>query len=377
MDAVNPHLNECEVRLTAYGDKGTKADCPFDFTIKPDLSVFAKEQVKVEEKGKGKEKGPTLSGVDWSRVELFIEVKGEGKDPFNTKMQAKKSGRSDKAGGTICELKEGVPKNPFVKTSQEALDICGQITSYATTHMSVQYRTHIFLVLICHKYARLMRWDRSGAIVTAPTYYMTEPQLFDFFVRFDRLSPEERGHDTTVRRATEMEGKEAMKSADELKEWKDRLLVVSIPNGNGEDGGGMEYVVGPPSMSPWMLVGRWTRTSIGYDVLRKKKIFMKDSWRLVLEGVPKEGDVYSRFEKNEVKNVPRCSNSGDIGEDKRHRTQTKEFVEEEWVWKSEYKYDLTTHRHYRLVLDDIGKRLDRFKRSSEMVRAVWAALIGE
>jgi hypothetical protein len=78
-----------------------------------------------------------------------------------------------------------------------------------------------------------------------------------------------------------------------------------------------------------------------------------------------------------VKNVPRCSNSGDIGEDKRYRTQTKEFVEEEWVWKSEYKYDLTTHRHYRLVLDDIGKRLDRFKRSSEMVRAVWAALIGE
>jgi hypothetical protein len=47
---------------------------------------------------------------------------------------------------------------------------------------------------------------------------------------------------------------------------------------------------------------------------------MKDSWRLAIEGVPKEGDIYLKFEANEVPNVPHCSNSGDVGDDAYHLT---------------------------------------------------------
>jgi serine/threonine protein kinase len=100
---------------------------------------------------------------------------------------------------------------------------------------------------------------------------------------------------------------------------------------------------------------------------------MKDSWRPVLEGVLKEGDVYSRFAKNGVRNVPHCSNSGDIGDDRYHLTQTGHFLK----WNPKYAYDLTPRRHYRLILDDIGQPLDSFKCSQDMVRAIYAALIGK
>jgi hypothetical protein len=80
---------------------------------------------------------------------------------------------------------------------------------------------------------------------------------------------------------------------------------------------------------------------------------MKDSWRLVLEGVPKEGDVYSRFKADKVRNVPRCSNSGDIGDNIYHLMRTDRSVKASWA--PNYAYDLTAHRHYRLILDDIGR----------------------
>jgi serine/threonine protein kinase len=261
-----------------------------------------------------------------------------------------------------------------MRSSQESRDTCGQITAYATSHMSAQYRTHVFFVLICGDYARLIRWDRSGAIVTQPIFYDEVPDLVDFFIRFNLSPADVRGHDTTVRVAKCEDTKDAVKVIKEFEELaKSRsLLVASVPNPT--TGESLEYVIAPPSASPWAPVGRWTRTSIGYDIQRKRSVFMKDSWRLVIEGVPKEGDVYSKFKANAVPNVPHCSNSGDIGEDTYHLTRTDQFVNQNWNPK--YAYDFTPHRHYRLILDDIGQPLNSFKCSRDMVRAVCAALIG-
>ncbi|KAF8264749.1 hypothetical protein EI94DRAFT_1591816, partial [Lactarius quietus] len=60
----------------------------------------------------------------------------------------------------------------------------GQITAYATMILSAQYRMHVFLILVIKNFARLIQWDCSGAVVTAPIRYDTEPFLFDFFIRY-------------------------------------------------------------------------------------------------------------------------------------------------------------------------------------------------
>jgi hypothetical protein len=254
--------------------------------------------------------------------------------------------------------------------------LVAKFTAYATSHMSAQYRTHIFFVLICEDYARLIRWDRSGAIVTEPIYYNVVPHLFDFFIRFDHAPPNIQGQDTTVRLANSEDTKDAVKAVKELEELEKSqtpLLAVSVPNpATGEP---LRYIIASPLASPWVPVGCWTRTSIGYDIQRKTSIFMKDSWRLVIEGVPKEGDIYSKFKANAVPNVPHCLNSGDIGDNTYHSMRTDHFVNANWA--PNYAYDLTPHRHYRLILDDIGQPLDSFKCSRDMVHAVCATLIGK
>ena len=240
--------------------------------------------------------------------------------------------------------------------------------------MSAQYRTHVFSVLICDNHARLIRWDRSGAIVTGQIPYNTEPHLFDFFIRFDRSSRDAQGHDTTVRAATSEERNNAVRVAQELGASKNDLLVISVSKPTiGEP---LRYVIAPPRASPYIPVGRWTRTSIGYDIQRKRTVFMKDSWRLVLDGVPKEGVVYSRFKLNGVPNVPHCSDSGDVGDDVYHSTRTNLYAKT-WVTDPKYEHDLIPQRHYRLILDDIGQPLHEFKCSRDMVRAIRAALVGK
>ena len=237
--------------------------------------------------------------------------------------------------------------------------------------MSAQYRTHMFSVLICDNDARLFRWDYSGAIVTEKFPYNTQPYLFNFFIRFDRLPRDVQGRDTTVRPATTDETKDAVKAAQELGASKMPLLVVSVPN--PATGQPLEYIIASPRASPYVPVGRWTRTSIGYDVQRKGGIFMKDSWRLVMEGARKEGIVYSRFEANGVPNVPHCSNSGDVGDDAYHSTRTDHYARKAWI--ADYEYGLISQRHYCLILDGIGQPLDSFRCSRDMVRAVHAALV--
>lgn len=348
-------MSNYQICVTA--NLGDQADTDFPFKIRPDCSVYAKTD--------------SCCRTNSSTVELFIEFKRRSSDdPFIIKVPSSQTSSTSSSDNATPSLS----LNPIMKTSSTACTTCGQITAYATSQMGAQYRTHIFSILIILDYARLIRWDRSGAIVTEPIYYNEASELFDFLIYFDHSPPDVRGHDTTVRLANPEEIKGAIKEVKELEGQRTSLLVVSVPAPKPATEVPLEYVVASPLPSLWTPVGRWTRTSIGYDITRKKKIFLKDSWRLLLEGVPKEGDVYSRFEANSVPNVPRCSNSGDIGDDEYHSTQTNLLVNANWAFSC--TPDVTPHRHYRLILDDIGQPLESFERSSDMVQAIYAALIG-
>ena len=92
--------------------------------------------------------------------------------------------------------------NPFVKDSTEGISTLGQMTSYVTSHLGSQFRTHTFFILIVHDYARIIRWDRGGAVVTAPIHFNEEPYLFDFFLRYNYAESHIRGSDSSVRAPT-------------------------------------------------------------------------------------------------------------------------------------------------------------------------------
>ncbi|KAM6490106.1 hypothetical protein JOM56_014425 [Amanita muscaria] len=251
----------------------------------------------------------------------------------------------------------------------------GQITAYAAAQLSAQYRTHAFSILIVKDYARFIRWDRSGAIVTEPVYYSSSglEELFQFFIRYNSAEKKVRGCDVTVRlpNRREWERAHAIEGLEEAKQ----LLVVTVPGADGQES--QDYVVEAPMAKPYAPPGRCTRISIALDLKRSKRVLLKDSWRVACDGMEKEGDIYKMFQEAEepVPNVPYCSASGDIGEDDFHLTQTQKFVDSSWCSHG-FRFQLTPHRHHRLVLDDIGRPLDTFQRSSEMVKAIHAALKG-
>jgi hypothetical protein len=105
--------------------------------------------------------------------------------------------------------------------------------------MNDQYRTHLLMVFIIKDYARLIRWDRSGALITVKISFNEKPDLLAFFIRYNNASREDRGHDCTVGPATEDEVKRARIVA-ELKEAKSLLAVDHLGN---------RYIIRPPESS--------------------------------------------------------------------------------------------------------------------------------
>ncbi|KAI9441144.1 hypothetical protein BJY52DRAFT_1195097 [Lactarius psammicola] len=260
---------------------------------------------------------------------------------------------------------------PLMSQNQKGIATASQITTYVALQLDCQYRTHVFSVLIVRDYAQLIRWDWSGAIVTAPIFYQREPELMDFFTRYDQAARHLRGHDDSVRRATPGETQKAVCAHDDFY-TSQGLLVVTVPHQDGKSCG--EYVIKLPVAQFNTPPGRTTRTSITYDIHRDHVIFFKDSWRVNYEGIMREGETYKLLNDTLICNIPHCSASGDVGEDTYHSTRTDQFTGEPWVLASSTP-DFTPHWHHQLILDDIGKRLETFRCSRDMVRAILAALI--
>jgi hypothetical protein len=114
---------------------------------------------------------------------------------------------------------------------------------------------------------------------------------------------------------------------------------------------------------------------IAYDIARETKVLVKDSWRIDLEDIQAEGTTYDILMKAGVCNIPRCLASGDITINEYHATITKNYSLAPWACSN--GAHLVPHQHHRLALDVIGRSLNAFESSYEMVSAMRDALIGE
>ncbi|KIM74740.1 hypothetical protein PILCRDRAFT_79756 [Piloderma croceum F 1598] len=136
-------------------------------------------------------------------------------------------------------------------------------------------------------------------------------------------------------------------------------LTVPTPNSN------WEYIVPVPTAGPYTPPGQATCGFVGYDLQRHVKVFIKDTWRVDLPDIEKEGDTYQLMQVAQVKNIALCFAAGDI---EYHTTLTHLYQDELWACKT--KKVLVPHHHYRLVLDVIGDHLTNFSSLWEMLRCV-------
>jgi hypothetical protein len=273
-------------------------------------------------------------------------------------------------GSSSDSCSEGGTSNLPEGMSANAFDVLGQLTAYATSILSGQYRTHTFMVLIVKDYARLIRWDRSGAVFTKPINFNEDPHLIDFFIRYGLADREARGHDITVSPASSQDVKDAQVMVPELR-GVTRCLDVTLSD--------QHFIIPAPTSTPDIPVGRWTRGSFAYDQHNKRRVFLKDSWRVLLDDVKPEGEIYSLLYEKGVPNIPFFSLAGDVGNEAYHRSRTDEIVDDQNFELCDHdpSWKLTPHRHYRIVLLTVGRTLDKFNCTREFVQAMCAALKGK
>ncbi|KAI5120905.1 hypothetical protein M0805_003005, partial [Coniferiporia weirii] len=262
--------------------------------LKPDVSVYRK--------------GSATNRTRFSEMELFIEFKPQSlDDPF--------------------EGSSTTPEESFVKTTSTAQHIIGQMVSYVVAQLGSGFRTHTFSVLVVGDIARLIRWDRAGAIVSEPIEYAKDPTSFaDFFRRYDQLTPEQRGHDTTVstpmaeelakaRKALIPEEKEENESDKSFQSRRNAILGQTFYKFavQKHDSSEPSYFVGPKSTHmAQSLVGRASRGNPVCELKTGNVCYLKDTWRIDSSRLSKEGSIYEKLRKHEVPNTAPLVDEGDV-----------------------------------------------------------------
>ena len=209
-----------------------------------------------------------------------------------------------------------VPQYSFLCNTVTGVDTAGQITAYGAAQLGSQFCTCVYFVLIVKSWARLIQWDRTGAIITSPIYYNDSNELAEFFHQYHKVSPELHSVDTTVTMPTPEEVYLA-RICLEVDE-KAVLLKITVPSHNLQ----MECIVHVPIASHYTPPGCTTCGFEAYDVQRCRNVYVEGMWRVDLPGIEREGETYKLLHAAGVRNLAVCSAAGDISN---HTTVTHHF----------------------------------------------------
>ena len=124
----------------------------------------------------------------FSRIKFYIEFKrNEHDDLFR-----------DKENNNLLREKPHT-KNALVHNADQSKCTLGQIGSYTAAMLGMQFRTHLFSVLICGEYVQLFCWHHGMASITQCFKYQdSKSPLTEFIWRYSQLDHVQRCHDLTV-----------------------------------------------------------------------------------------------------------------------------------------------------------------------------------
>ncbi|KAI0368991.1 hypothetical protein BV20DRAFT_947040 [Pilatotrama ljubarskyi] len=308
--------------------------------------------------------------TDWSRIELSIECKTEHvqHDP----------------------IEKTTNFHPRSRTRRQVL---GQIMSYAVLVFDNQHRTHHFTLIIFGKNARIVRWDRSGAVFSEAFNYVEKPDMLARFLwRFARLSAAQRGHDPTATRvlpgtphhdlilerrlASYMIGEHKIGEHARVefeKSTEDPRSFWCLEAANRR-----QFLVGKPHFLADGLAGRGTRGYVAIDLNDRNGplVYLKDAWRVAHPRMRQEGDILAYLADSThgdgVENIPTLICHGDV------ETQ---ITESQRVWRethpqaAEEDCPMKTHRHYRLVVKEVGLPISEFINGRELVYLILTCIM--
>ncbi|CAL1708939.1 unnamed protein product [Somion occarium] len=289
--------------------------------------------------------------MDYTVMECFVEAKlHDLADPFY--------------GNTL--------NNTIEKMVGESAETRGQTISYAAALLSRQHRTFAFSILV---------FD-----------YVEEPDiLLEFFWCYARLTREERGFDPTVVPASAAEAKLLSDALSQyIKESQPRnvsylqpkpdstypfsKMLVPTPNGT------RELIIGKPFWDADSPCGRATRAYAAYDMVEKKVVFAKDSWRDEDKDILSEAVIYDTLQKSNVPFLPEVIAAGDVYMRVKKKKKFQRTLTQSWAVRSGKAVmwrlpcaELRTLVHCRVV-QQLAYPLTSARSSKEAVQAIRDAL---
>ncbi|TFK62780.1 hypothetical protein BDN72DRAFT_375843 [Pluteus cervinus] len=243
----------------------------------------------------------------------------------------------------------------FERVTDAAKETLGQITLSAIAHLGMQFRTHVFSVLVFPKYARLLRWDRAGVVVTEKIDLSAKGHMITtFFRRLGDASKSVRGVDDTVNPVSN--------SRSNIEAIRQALNVTrGVPLFEVKVDGRTFIIAEPTFFSASSVFGRSTRCYRAYHVdgPRRNRVYnFKDTWRIWTPNRLNEYQVLLRLQKAGVWNIPIPMCGDDVTSDKspdNHRTRTQDYANADWV---KTPIELRTFQHFRLVTDVLDLHLE-------------------
>ncbi|TRM64624.1 hypothetical protein BD626DRAFT_583091 [Schizophyllum amplum] len=260
----------------------------------------------------------------------------------------------------------------------------GQILRYIEEMHASQHRVFSFFLFLNFNYFRVIRADKDGLIVTDKRMWrQDDPKLKyqclnEFLHRFDNLSPEAQGFDTTVRAVSEENAAHKRRAKKELFPYinQDKLSLstavreMDVPCAEAPTGFRTFYVWASSGTDTRGLRSRATRGYPAWDPQDKRVVFIKDGWRSNVGQVVPEAERIKYLNARGVDHVPKLVCGGDIPGQK---TVTHLYVDRKWNKGQRKKHH--PRAHHRLV-ENIGLPLWKFKSSKHLMQILFDALTG-
>ena len=291
-------------------------------TVKPDIGLY-----NIQDKNRGyimnfHKRAEDSSGDDaflyvayMGLVHLFIEVKKDADQDIFFDPPPPEGPKPPKYKFTV----DALSVDGGLRTRISAL---GQNAHYAHTVQSRQFRTCVFSLSISGSRARILRWDRSGVLVTEAFDYKADPQiLIDFVWRFVRAKDHQRGFDPTAVTVDSNEDRDLFQKAisshvqlqlgldpetDETNRhyYPEAITHLTI--------GGSDVWVSRPLWQSHAIAGRCTAGYWGVLCDTREVVFVKDVWRANAEEVELEGEILKDLREKGVGHIPTVICHGDV-----------------------------------------------------------------
>ncbi|GJE97879.1 hypothetical protein PsYK624_141010 [Phanerochaete sordida] len=354
--------------------ESTDIDIRTDIVLYPTTKAARDAYVMPVANSVAPERRPFVARSAWAWMKMFLECK------------------PSEAGSGYSFTGE------FVQESTNGPAARAQNVKYASEIMLRQHREFLFSTYATQSHVAIFRWDRNGAIYTKIDLRKDTANLFNFVYRFARLASARQGFDPTAGLAAKSDidkWRAYTSSNSTLMKLRDSVLedivhfpmykmqCEQLPAEETEDEQPSErrrtrkpkkvppkvYLVGRHATGECVPTGRCTRTYIAYDLDSGDLVYIKDSWRSK-KNLHAEADTYLRLKKHGVQHVATLLAGGDVG----GSASPQHTVSQEYQPDGPHK-DFE-RAHHRVVFKEIGRPLDGYPNSGELMILVSHAAIG-